>query len=977
MASILETIQNTIKSHIKEENAVFVFSTDIACSTWAEWAVKNTDVHAVARERFKAWDHFKEESTEEMQEGHPVPGLLRKVFVENLMSENAEKPIFKKIISPEFASESSFFIDWICSVLPSLKSWVDRYEKIYNRNIQDEEDADYMLLFDRYSDFLVKDPVTGKEREEKLYEPAWETKKLFTGEKTYYIFFPEILDDYADYKEFFDSKENKNLVVFHVKDCDDFDKEIPARYFSNSRTEFRKLCLELRYLHEQKNIHWRDMAVSVPDVDTYLPYIERDLNLYCIPYVVRSGQKVTGINAGSIFRNILDVKENDYSYSSMRDLLTNTYVPWKEPVANENLIREGANRKILCKYDKNIDIWEESLKEGNKTERELTLYREIKKWIDSLTESKTFFDVRKSWFASREKLFAFSEEENDDCNLVLGHCLDQLEDLVLLEKKYNCHVKNPFKFFVDELDNSVYQKQNKKSGVSIFKYKVSSTANFEVQFVVNGSQKDLTVSNTQLKFLNNEKRKALKLNDEDSATEPFILLYAKGNSIFSSAQMTVNGYAIPHSRFTAGKPDDSILPELMAYDYPKMELNYLKGEKDSAFPEKLYESQNSSETGFSNYALKNKMADSVSDNTRTMELAKEKLEASIYENGKVKVDPTALASYFPCRRRWFMQRILGLDSDTLQTSLFDNRDVGNIFHKVLEVYFARIKENKDLFPVVKNDQLVNEDKIMAEIRGIVEGVLTGKIDSNLLIFRRTDTSSPLIREILLSEVDKITSFFIPILMRLWAPYVEGERDSGFGGFKPFLLEQKLEDNTSEDYVLKGTIDAVFSVEKTEKKIESDGSETEEKTISYSIVDYKTSYIPEDGRSCIQKEPFDEKKDFPEMTWFQMPAYVKLLEKKLKENEKIEQAAYFSLKKKTMEYVIKKNKINANGRYAERSVSRENFKDTINLFDLYCKRFAKEIKECESFDPDFKIVKEYKDCNSCDFKNICRFTYSKK
>ena len=146
MASILESIQKIIIDNIRNDKAVFVFPTDISCFSWAEWAVKNTGVRAVPKERFKAWDRFKAETENDDKEGHPVPGLLRKIFVENLMSRNKKERIFKKIISPEYADNSESFTDWVCSVLPSLKSWNELYTNKYGNKVLDEEDADYKLL---------------------------------------------------------------------------------------------------------------------------------------------------------------------------------------------------------------------------------------------------------------------------------------------------------------------------------------------------------------------------------------------------------------------------------------------------------------------------------------------------------------------------------------------------------------------------------------------------------------------------------------------------------------------------------------------------------------------------------------------------------------------------------------------------------------------------------------------------------------
>lgn len=967
MASVLEIIQSTIRENCRNENAVFVFSTDIACSTWAEWAVKNTEVRAIARERFKAWDRFKEEATEEKQEGHPVPGLLRKVFAENLMTENAASPIFKKIISPEFAGNSSAFTDWVCSILPSLKAWKDRYEKYSGGKTPDEEDSDYLLLFNRYSDFLLNDPVTKSPREEKLYEPAWAAKNLFVGDRQYYVFFPEILDDYADYKEFFTGNEIPNLHVFFVKDTDDTEKTVPAEYFSNSRTEFRKLCLALRNVHETEKVSWREMAVSVPDIDTYLPYIERDLRLYAIPYVVRSGRKVTGINAGSIFTCVKEVADKDFSYDSMRALLTNSFVLWKHINLNEELVREGANRKCIVNYTKNgreVDVWAETL--GLVKNKQVgEWYSVIRKWVKSLSEAKDFKTVRQAWFTGKNQLFDFdSIPEESECNLVLGHCLDKLEDLIRIEDKYRIKVAHPFNFYINELENAVYQPQSKTAGVNIFKYKVASTAAFKYQFVVDANQANLSVMNSQLKFLSNEKRAALKVQDEDTATESFILLYSKENGIFTCSQSTVNGFAIPHSRLSAGKdPKDEIAPELSKYDYPQMELAFIKGEENSKKPEAVYEMQNNGSGGFEYYRKANS---DVSGEEYVSDSLKALVKEKTVKDGKIKVSATSMAQYFPCRRKWLFSKVLDLSEDSLTAELFNVFDVGNIYHRVLEKFFTPYHENLKPLPLVNgNGEFSDEEEILSQIKKYLKEVYEETEAKKALSFNQMETKSPLLKEVMESQAEKVAGFFIPILKSLCSPYdTEHKGTSGIGNFYVSAIEKGFTDDENPDYRLYGEIDGVFC---DDDKL--------------TIVDYKTNKTKAPGECIVDGKDYNTAGTvLPELKDFQLPMYVHLLQKSslIKAGE-LEQAFFFSLKQQDKKYIVKEPLLTKAGtkNSKDHTVTASEFQLTVEVFRLYAELFALEINECKSFAPDFTKVKDYEHCAECSYNSICRTTYTKR
>ena len=156
-------ISGVLCEYLKQTDTVFVFSSDIACDTWSDWAVRNsadTGVSAVALERFIAWDKFKSAYLYASSAGKTaIPSIVRKLFVTSLIEENARKavtgsPLFKCIISPDYADSAVSFTDWISKLLPFLKLWRERYVSFIPQPDFDLENLDYLLLYERYSSFL-------------------------------------------------------------------------------------------------------------------------------------------------------------------------------------------------------------------------------------------------------------------------------------------------------------------------------------------------------------------------------------------------------------------------------------------------------------------------------------------------------------------------------------------------------------------------------------------------------------------------------------------------------------------------------------------------------------------------------------------------------------------------------------------------------------------------------------------------------
>ena len=106
MNKILETLTN----HILDENSVFVFSTEIACTSWQDKLLNDEIVEAIPLEKFIAWDTFKSEAVRsKIQNKKSIPSSLRKIFSSWIIEENRKSclensPIFTSIINPVFCT---------------------------------------------------------------------------------------------------------------------------------------------------------------------------------------------------------------------------------------------------------------------------------------------------------------------------------------------------------------------------------------------------------------------------------------------------------------------------------------------------------------------------------------------------------------------------------------------------------------------------------------------------------------------------------------------------------------------------------------------------------------------------------------------------------------------------------------------------------------------------------------------------------
>ncbi|MBO7638332.1 MAG: hypothetical protein J6S91_05085 [Treponema sp.] len=416
----IKSVKECLEGNIMDPGAFFIFSTDIASRTWADWCVLKGKARAVALERFMAWDSFKGTFLRAREEGKTaVPSMLRKLFVHDFIRQNAERknddPLkLQKIISPKYAETAAAFADYLSKNLSSLNLWKTRMEEYRDEyGTWDLEDRDYQMLYDAYRDFLEKN---------KLFEPSWvQDVKLEESNKKFFIIFPELLEDFEEYTEIFSDADNVTACFLNE------DIPEPASYeYPDSRSELRQTILEIIDLvHRQKKCDWTDIALSVADLDTFRPYLEREFKLYDIPYVIRAGLPLTKNTSARIFESIQNCYKTDFSYDSVRTLLLDECIPWKDKTllplsytedgksvqkrievdltkTRESLIRHGNELHCIFPYEEKnkegtrvkIDTWIKSLHaqrrghslaglkdEEKKDEEELALYTAIKNCI--------------------------------------------------------------------------------------------------------------------------------------------------------------------------------------------------------------------------------------------------------------------------------------------------------------------------------------------------------------------------------------------------------------------------------------------------------------------------------------------------------------------------------------------------------------------------------------------------------------------
>ncbi|MCL1817793.1 MAG: PD-(D/E)XK nuclease family protein [Spirochaetaceae bacterium] len=925
-AVLMNTVTGIIAAEINNQAARFVFPSETASSAWAREALFLTRERSVAAGRFLAWDRFKETVIRaELADKKPVSSVLRKLFAESLLRRNAGEKFFTSLIPPGFAGEGGVFSRELAAALPSLALWESLAAA--RGSALDAEDADLALLKKEYGDFLAS---------KKLFEPSWVKPPFRDREHTYYIFFPEAMEDFTEYAELLENEKNIRIVRA-AKDA-----EPPELFlYASALTEIRAAVQEMLRLREEEGIPYGEMAVSVPRLEDMEPCLMRELALANIPARRRSGKPLAEYGAGNIFSLMGACAADGFTFSSLKALLLDDRLPWQNPEMNRSLIDFGARQNCVCGYrdeGRRVDVWEEAFRSAGGGGELGGYYHGLRRHIASLASSRNFAEIRGRFFGLYPA-FLSREKTGEEAAAILTRCMEELSSLIQITSEHPGLVPaSPYGFFLSLLREINYVEQAEGTGVNIFPYRVAAASPFAAHFVLNASQEAATILYRPLKFLRQDKRGRLGLGDTD-ASEVFFRLYAhesrgKDTAFFriSASSKTFAGWAIPHSYFSGRTQEDAAqATDLFTRErewwanggefppclFPVQKESFAAWQSSLAAeaPEKFNLLRRPFPKQESLAALERRIREIQWDSSREAALDRKTRAASAAEERKyIRVSATALTEFFRCPASWLMKEVFRLEPFSLEAQLLDGMALGILYHRILEKLFTRIREE---------DKVFKPEHIEAYCAWAREY-------TDLSAKERPAFQGPLAVPLVASQTRMLTRK-IRALLRMEAKYFPAYAVSDF-------IEKELA-FIRGDAVFLGKIDRV-SLSPAGEPI---------------IIDYKTG-APPTAESCTEKEgsPLED---------FQAAMYVRLFEEE--KGVPVAGVYFFSINRGSRLGVF------ARETKTSSATPRELYQPTMDALDTYAERFARALREL-----DFSAQGvRYAACADCAYKTICRRTYA--
>ena len=692
---------------------------------------------------------------------------VRMLFLYEQLERNRRAPYLRQIIPTRYRNDCLVFLQTLQRFLPvmhrieSLRiDWPD-----FSRDkLEDLEN-----LYAKYRTFLA---------EAGLFEPNYERPRFQPGEKTYLLFFPELIEDFPEFADLVAQQAQATCIPIPEA----VRERTAVQVFETSLEEIRATMLRVSKLLDTKSDP-HGIILTVGKLEEVEPLLRREAELFAIPLQIHRGKPLSDFPQGKFFQKLFSSAESSFSVAAMKALLLCRSIPWKQERLCNGLIRLGLDSRIV-RNTAAADSWRLSIESArlNGNPRNLPLgrisgfYTTLKNQIMEIADAGSFSDLKNSltsFSASFLDLTRLSDEELKIFQFTLG----SLDELDWAEEFVSVPQASVFRIWWIYLHQRLYVPRQNTPGISVYPYRVSEGMYPEQHFVINASQGATSHTPRRYPFLKLHEEQYLGDVQSDLSAAHLQLYSHSGEKVsFSYSRRDFQRSNLPPPLFLkaciAAEPSkQSDRPD--PYDLERKA--WIGG---NTFP--LQPTQKYGYLSASVGALAAKSIDVTShqlQDKRLIHSLQNRLRKEDDE-GRFHISATALERFSLCPFQFLFEHLLEVDSEEYEPMMIDPREFGILMHRVLQAFYHQLVESDPrgkLFPDRREEyrerirSIVSKtcidfrgktpallEPIWAQMRCRVEELALTFLDVDFAVMSEEQTQGCEIQlQVLLSDIDSV------------------------------------------------------------------------------------------------------------------------------------------------------------------------------------------------------------------------------
>lgn len=558
---IRETAERVLSFWEEKPNGVVVFPSQVAADYWARALISRFGMGTVRLDRVVSWDHFKEEVFRGDQSRRPANMLVRSLFAESFLAENARNPQLSRVLPREYAQDYQGFVQTLVRMVPGLGLLFstgrmgDRSRELAQA-IRETTDpglwADWQLLYRRYARFLA---------DHHYYEPRWLSTRNPECVFDYLIVFPQVLEDWAEYQGHLEGHPRMAIwddKAYPAEGPSPGGDGISLEVFPNLAEEVGAVLDGVEQALEAGTAP-EEMVLSLAGYESALDEVMREAQRRGLPLRPRRGKSLAGFPGPGLFTLLAQWMWSRGSLETTQALLKHTQIPWLRPELGDRLLALGVQAGLGLTDFEGWSWAVSRLPLYTSEEIESGLPREIQDWLNRLRRAVQGLTGAGSFAKVQEHLEGFLRSFIDSqgwsaiAEAALQRSREVLNDLSRTEAELGLHVPGPFRFWLARLETAVYVPQDDQGGISVYPYRVAAGVPGEFHCIMNMNQEDVTVTTGGLDFLREDQIRLVEGTLYRNLTEDFLHLYQQsGQRVrITCSRENHQGHRLPAGMFIA------------------------------------------------------------------------------------------------------------------------------------------------------------------------------------------------------------------------------------------------------------------------------------------------------------------------------------------------------------------------------------------------------------------------------------------
>ena len=642
-------------------NAVCVLPTEAARrSHLIEYALTSEE-GVIAGDSVLSFDTFRSSFLPVYPDRTPSNTLIRFIFATEFVESGNSISSF---YNPDFPESKHQALGVIASMLPSLlKVLTSRIGDLLPRELFRQLQAvhaSYMKFLDRNN----------------LFEPDYDPVSVPSGwntEREVRILYSDLESEAVTLYEELGRPTWLKLIPTPKADTPTVD------VYANHLQEIRSTLRRIRDLLEQ-GVATHEIMICLANSDELLATLEDEAYFYGIPLAVRQGRSILKYPAGRFFSLMNEVHSDRFMLKSLKALLLEPAIPWKDKERIQEFIRLCLKDTILYGSQAPPDYFE--LRLSNRSLRRW--YMTFRDALTAIVQATTVADLVRSLSFFRKRFWEEEEWHGTLQEEVFAHAMKQIEKLDQALRACNRErLDGLYALFLSHLQRTQYVPQQQDEGIGVYRWPQGASIAGPNRFFLGLDQEGAEVVDDPFPFLSERVRQILMKWKELGRYH--LQAASLGNSILSCHRRSNNGEKLIHFFFleegTVHLHEESLLLDKDPLSGELKRVLKKGGDQKPTYLQRL--SFNRAEIG----SLRRRSQ----ENDHTWSPIREHLRGLPYEeDGRLPLSATKIDAFAKCPYTYLASYLYKIEPFDYRETLIDNKAIGVLLHDAYGRFFSSI-----------------------------------------------------------------------------------------------------------------------------------------------------------------------------------------------------------------------------------------------------------------------------------------------